>query len=61
MNYMLLIYEKADDFAARIDPARGESLFGAYRAYTRALTEAGVFVSGAPFATARTRGDRAPA
>jgi hypothetical protein len=48
MNYMLLIYESADDFAARIDPARREGLFEAYRASTQALTEAGVFISGAP-------------
>jgi len=45
---MLLIYESADNFAARTDPARRDALFGAYRAYTQALTEAGVFVGGAP-------------
>ena len=48
MNYMLLIYESEDDFAARVDPARRDGLFGAYRAYSQALTEAGVFVGGAP-------------
>lgn len=48
MNHMLLIYETADDFAARTDPARRDGLFGAYRAYTQALTDAGVFVGGAP-------------
>jgi len=51
MKYMLLIYEAAADFAARTDPARQGALFGAYRAYTEALTEAGVFVGGAPLQT----------
>jgi hypothetical protein len=48
MNYMLLIHESASDFAARTDPARQGALFGAYRAYTEALTKARVFVGGAP-------------
>src|ERR1700757_5309501 len=47
MNYMILIYEGAADFAMRNDPARRGALFGAYRAYTEALTKAGVFVGGA--------------
>ena len=51
MNHMILIYESADNFAARTDPARNGALFGAYRAYTQALTEAGVFVGGAPLQT----------
>jgi hypothetical protein len=47
MNYMILIYEGAADFAARNDPARRGALFDAYRAYTEAPTKAGVFVGGA--------------
>jgi hypothetical protein len=64
MNYMLLIYEGEADFAARTDPARQGALFGAYRAYTEALKEAGVFVGGAPLqhpgqsATVRQRDGR---
>src|SRR5882672_1486083 len=48
MNYMLLLYESAENFAARSDLARNGALFGAYRAYTQALTDAGVFIGGAP-------------
>jgi hypothetical protein len=48
MNYMLLLYESPADFALRADPSRNGARFGAYRAYTQALTEAGVFVGGAP-------------
>jgi len=47
---MMLIYESADDFAARSQhsqDAPGE-LIGAWRAYYRALVDAGVYAGGAP-------------
>jgi hypothetical protein len=48
MKYMILIYESAADFSDRTDPGRKTAYWGAYRAYTKALTEAGVMVGGAP-------------
>jgi len=48
MKYTILIYENDADFSARTDDSRKGAYFGAYRAYTQALTEAGVFVGGAP-------------
>jgi hypothetical protein len=47
VRYVMLIYETADDFAARSNDD-GNRLFGAWRAYHRQLLEAGVYVSGAP-------------
>ena len=47
MNYVLLIYEDADAFAARSDPARAPAFFGAWQAYAQALREAGVMTGGA--------------
>src|SRR5262245_31939549 len=48
MKYTVLIYETEADFGARTDPARKDAYWGAYRAYTKALTEAGVMTGGAP-------------
>jgi hypothetical protein len=48
MKYTILIYETEAEFGARTDESRKASYWGAYRAYTKALTEAGVFVGGAP-------------
>jgi hypothetical protein len=48
MKYTILIYETEAEFGARTDQSRNASYWGAYRAYTKALTEAGVFVGGAP-------------
>ena len=47
MKYTVLIYENAADFSARTDEKRKDAYWGAYRAYTKALTEAGVMVGGA--------------
>ena len=46
MQVMMLIYEPADDFRTR-DRERPE-LIAAWRAYYRALVDAGVYVGGAP-------------
>ena len=53
MKYTLLIYESAADFSARTDEKRKAGYWGAYRAYTTALREAGVMVGGAPLEPAR--------
>ena len=47
MKYTILIYEAATEFSARTDAARKDAYWGAYRAYTQALTEAGVMAGGA--------------
>jgi hypothetical protein len=47
MKYTILVYENAGDFTARTDAKRKDAYWGAYRAYTKALTEAGVMVGGA--------------
>src|SRR5262249_58969674 len=46
MKYTILVYESPADFGARTDDQRKDAYWGAYRAYTRALTEAGVFLGG---------------
>ena len=46
MTYTILIYETPDDFDARTDAKRKDAYWGAYRAYTVALKEAGVMVGG---------------
>jgi len=47
MKYTILIYESDADFTTRTDAARKDAYWGAYRAYTVALREAGVMVGGA--------------
>jgi hypothetical protein len=47
MEYMLLIYETAMDFDARTNET-GETFRGAWRAYYKAMVDAGVYVSGSP-------------
>ena len=47
MKYTILVYENEADFSARTDDRRKAAYWGAYRAYTQALTEAGIFVGGA--------------
>ena len=46
MQVMMLIYEPADDFRTRA--REGPELIAAWRAYYRALLDAGVYVGGAP-------------
>ena len=48
MLYVLLIYERPDDFARRDSSAESEAYAGAWRAYHRALLDAGIFVGGKP-------------
>src|SRR5215470_19182545 len=48
MKYTILIYESEADFGARTDARRKDAYWGAYRAYTQALTEAGIMTGGAP-------------
>jgi hypothetical protein len=47
MKYTVLIYESESELAARSDARRKDAYWGAYRAYTKALTDAGVMVGGA--------------
>lgn len=47
MKYTILVYENAADFGVRTDATRKDAYWGAYRAYTKALTDAGVMVGGA--------------
>ena len=47
MQFMLLIYETAEDFSSRSNE-QPSALMGAWRAYYRALVDAGVYVGGAP-------------
>jgi hypothetical protein len=47
MEYVMLIYETAMDFDARTNE-KSEMLFGAWRAYYKAMVDAGVYVSGSP-------------
>lgn len=63
MKYVLLIYETDPDFDARREGADSEYI-GAWRAYYRAIADAGIFVGGAPLkdvataTTVRRREDR---
>ena len=57
MHYTLQVFETADGFDARNDPARQASYWQGTMAYLQALKEAGIFVSGAglqPPSTATT-------
>ena len=47
MTYTILIYETPADFGARTDAKRKDAYWGAFRAYTKALADAGVMVGGA--------------
>ena len=51
MQYMLLIHSAERD-PTTMPPAEMQSLLGAYRAYTEAMKEAGVWVSGEPLKSA---------
>jgi hypothetical protein len=48
MRYALLIYENPADFARRNLPPEEDHYLGAWRAYYRALVEAGIFAGGNP-------------
>lgn len=47
MKYTILIYEAPAEIGARTDDTRKDAYWGAYRAYTKALTDAGVMTGGA--------------
>lgn len=47
MNYLLMLFDNEDDWAAMSEDRRGEVL-GAYFAYTDALKKAGAYVAGDP-------------
>jgi hypothetical protein len=47
MNYSILVYESDADLAARNDPVKAGPYWAAYRAYSKALSEAKIFVAGA--------------
>ena len=64
MKYAILVYESPAELAARDDPARAGGYWGAYSAYSKALSEAGVAAGGAALqppstaTTVRLREDR---
>lgn len=47
MNYMIMVYETEAAFRARSDEKKS-AYWGAYKAYTQALREAGVLAGGHP-------------
>jgi len=47
MRYVMLIYENSSDIASR-GHTEGEPYLAAWRAYHKALVEAGAFIAGAP-------------
>ena len=54
MQFTILVYETQSELAARTDPKRKDAYWGAYRAYTKALRDAGVMVGGAGLEPPRT-------
>jgi hypothetical protein len=54
MRYAILIYENEADFAARADQDRRQRYWAAWRAYTEALTAAGVIRTGAALQSGAT-------
>ena len=47
MQYALLIYQTAEDFAARTDPVKMEAFWGSFMPYLAAIRGAGIVVAGA--------------
>ncbi|MDZ4656712.1 MAG: YciI family protein [Bythopirellula sp.] len=47
MKYVVMVYERGEDFAARTDGSRQGEYWGAYSAYSEALKKAGVGAGGA--------------
>jgi len=47
MRYAILVYEKEADFSARTNPDGRERYWAAWRAYSQALTAAGIHRNGA--------------
>lgn len=48
MFYIMLIYEKPEDFERRESPVESEAYAGAWREYHRAMLDAGIFAGGRP-------------
>ena len=46
MQYMLMYFEPAAEFAKRVDPAEAPAYWGAWTAYLGAMNQAGIVVSG---------------
>ena len=46
MQYMLMYFEPAAEFAKRVDPAEAPAYWGAWNAYLGAMNQAGIVVSG---------------
>jgi len=47
MKYTIFVYENDSDFSARTEAHRKDAYWAGYRAYTKALTDAGIMVGGA--------------
>jgi hypothetical protein len=64
MKFAIMVYETAAEIAKRNDPNHAQAYWGAYAAYSKALTDAGIARGGAglmPPSTAvtlRLRGDK---
>lgn len=64
MHYMLTMFEVDADFAVRNDPEKADAYWGAWVAYSAAIQQAGIFVSGAALqppqtaTTVRVRGGK---
>jgi hypothetical protein len=54
MKFALLIYESPEAFASRKNDASVDSYTGSWRAYHKALVDAGVFVGGDPLEVPET-------
>ena len=54
MQYTLLIYETPAEFARRDELGGDSAHFGAWRAYYKALVEAGIYVGGNPLEVPET-------
>jgi hypothetical protein len=64
MHYVMLIYETPEAFASRKNDSERDPFVGAWRAYYKALVDAGVYVGGDPLhepetaTTVRLRGGK---
>ena len=54
MQFALLIYESPEAFGMRINNQENDQYLGAWRAYHKALLEAGIFVGGNPLQSPET-------
>jgi len=54
MQYMLLIHEMPADFARRDQVGDDNAYLGAWRAYHKAVVEAGIYVAGSPLEAPET-------